>query len=234
MTDESTTKPDHLPRIFYEGGSWLIWTVDELEVLYKTAKIIGSATMTAPHFPRQSAELALPIEIMPCEAKWCFENHFCILVTAKFKIDLTTIPLIQLPQKYNSEIKIDDSSEYEIEPVDPPKIDPLLYKTYTNLKNKKYWISTGINFGCNFMVYQSEPWKCHSFALVWCESEIFDTRKLIQHVRIAESTKKSAIASFLLPDGSVKFLEFSRFKTQADDADDELVSDEDNDDINIV
>ena len=68
-----------LPRIFYEGGSWLIWAVNEIEKLFETAHIIGSAAMTAPHFPSQSSELSLPIELTPCEAKWCSENNFCSL-----------------------------------------------------------------------------------------------------------------------------------------------------------
>lgn len=214
--NENDEKKTPLPRIFFEGGSWLVWTATEVEEIYKTTHIVGSATMTAPHFPKQTGELSLPFELMPCEAKWCYENHFCTLNTLKANFDLTSVPASQLPSIYDKSIQIDNESEYEIEMIEPPDVDDFLYQTYCILKQKGFWIYDGKNYGCDFSIYKEEPWKCHSYALVWCEKEFLDTRKLIQHVRISESTKKKSIAAILTKDGSIKLVNFSRFKTKDD------------------
>lgn len=217
-----------LPRIYYEGGSWLIWTANEVEELYKLAKIVGCATLTAPHFPKQSNELSLPFELMPCEVRWCYDNHYCSLYVIKPKFELTTVPIPQLPSLYDKQIKIDDESEYENEPIEPPEIDSQLYETYCILKKKGFWIYDGQNYGCDFSIYKDEPWKCHSYALVWCEKEFFNTRQLIQHVRIAESTKKKAIAAIASEDGSINLVDFSRYKMK-DDHEDDIIIEEDDD-----
>lgn len=228
--DEKKVAP---PRIFSEGGSWLIWTVNEVEEIYNTTHIVGSATMTAPHYPKQTSELSLPFELMPCEVKWCYENNFCTLCAIKANFDLESVPASQLPQMFDQQIQIDDDSEYEILTVDPPEVDPLLYQTYCILKQSGYWIYNGQNYGCDFTIYQNEPWKCHSYALVWCEEKFLNTRKLIHHIRISESTKKNAIAAIQSDDGSVKLVQFFRYKSK-DDKDDEEVVIEDDDDTHFL
>ena len=214
--NESDEKKDSLPRVFFEGGSWLIWTTNEVDEIFKTTHIVGSATMTAPHYPKQTNELSLPFELMPCEAKWCYENHFCSLNVMKPNFDLTSVPVSQLPSIFDKPIQIDNESEYEIIPIEPPEVDNLLYQTYCILKKSGFWIYNGKNYGCDFSIYKDEPWKCHSYALVWCEKDLLNTRNLIQHVRISESTKKNAIAAILTDEGSVRLVNFSRCKARGE------------------
>ncbi|OHT05816.1 tRNA intron endonuclease, catalytic C-terminal domain containing protein [Tritrichomonas foetus] len=219
------TDRHELPRIFKEGGTWLVWTANEIETLWTTAHVIGAATMTAPFFPKQSNELSLPYEIMPCEVKWCHEKGFCRLVVAKFKIDFCEIDKSKIPVNYDKEVKIDDESEYDIVFTDPPEVDEIEYKTYCILRQKGFWVTDGKNYGCNFSIYKEEPWKCHSSALVWCEESILNTRNLIQHVRIAESTKKSAVTAILY-NNEIKFIDFTRYKAP-EEKDDMIIQDPD-------
>ena len=218
-------KNENLPRIFYEGGAWLIWTAEEVEKIWETAKVLGTASMTAPFFPKQSKILSLPYELSEIEVKWCFDRKLCVLVEPKFKIELNNIDQNVIPDKYEKPINIDNRSEYDIINVDPPNVDIFLYKTFCQLKEKDYWIFEGGNYGCDFVIYKMEPWKCHASTLVWCQRGPLDTRELIQHVRIAESTKKNAVAAVQVGD-EIKYINFTRYKTQ-NDPDDVVVIDED-------
>ncbi|KAH0789192.1 tRNA-intron endonuclease catalytic domain-like protein [Histomonas meleagridis] len=205
-----------MAKVFYEGDSWLIWDPNDIEKLRNEARVIGSATLTAPNFPQQSKFLGLPIELTSYEAKWCFENGFCKLVKPIFKDFNSDFPDEILEQNFRKiTIRAHDESEYEIEEIGPPILDPFKYKVYCDLK-QNYWISDASNYGCDFAIYISPPWECHSSAFIWCNNEILDTKKLIQLMRISETARKRLISAHLTPNGNIEYVEFSRYKSVED------------------
>ena len=205
---------EDIPLVFFEGGSFLVWKADDVKKLRENAGVVGEPVMTSPWYPRQNTHLSLPFEFTPYEIKWCIDNGKCRLVKPIFKNEISQT--FTEPPKFSPKIQqIHDESEFEIEPVDAPEVDNFKYQVFCLLKEKGFCVGDGTQYSCDFTVYKSEPWNCHSSALVWCEVGKFDTRKLIQHVRIADSTKKHAIAA-IASGSSVSFIELSRFKLPTD------------------
>ena len=198
--------------VFCEGGSWLIWRAKDFTVI-REHNIIGIPSLTAPAFPQQTKFLALPVELMPCEAKWLYEHGICRLVSAQFKdIDNTA----EIIPKYTELVYADREDEYDVVDVAPPVVDDLLYMTYCELQGKGFWVTNGIKYGSDFALYQTAPGSCHAFALVWCQSGEFDTHQLIQKMRVSESTKKTFLIAFKFNE-TVKFVDVKRHKDTLDD-----------------
>lgn len=200
-------------RIFFEGGAWLVWTAEEVQKLRKDAKVIGEATMTSPWYPKQSIHLSLPFEFTPCEVLWCYNKGFCKTVKPIFKDQITSI---KDAENYKSRIQVlHDDTEFNLEDVDPPSINPFLFEVYSDLKSKGFYVGDGSQYSCDFAVYRDAPWCCHSSALIWVEESELNTRTLIQHTRIADAAKKHGIAAIKV-ESKIKYVEFSRYKFTQD------------------
>jgi tRNA splicing endonuclease len=174
--------------------------------------------MTAPAFPQQSKHLALPVELSPCEAKWCYEKGFCVLVVSKYSsLDLAVkTDAAELPQTFRDMVRLDDPSMYDVEEVDPPEVDERVFQVYADLKAKGFWICDGAHYGSDFSIYKDVPGSCHSLALIWITSETMDTRKLIQCIRVGDSNKKAAV--FAVVSGSVvRYLTMNHWKDKSED-----------------
>jgi hypothetical protein len=203
-----------LPRIFFEGGSWLVWRADDISNLQSTARVLGTPSMTAPAFPQQSAYLALPVELMPCEAKWCHDRGLCAIVVARFHAPTQFAG--ELPKSFKDPMAADCPSEYDTEPAPPPDVPGGLYRVCSDLRARGLWVCDGANYGADFTVYRSVPGHDHSFALVWADARAIDTRKLIQYVRVAEASRKRAVLAIAAAD-IVRYVDVARLKS-ADEA----------------
>jgi hypothetical protein len=204
--------PSHLPRIFFEGGSWLLWNADDVTTLRSTAKVLGTPSMTSPAFPQQSTFLCLPVELMSCESRWCQEHGFCTLVLPRFHHFETDVPP-DLPTTYSGRISVDCESEYDVEEAPIPDVPELLYAVYSDLKARGFWVCDGNHYGADFAIYRTSPGSDHSIALVWCQESDVDVRKLVQYVRIAESAKKNAVMAVGGSMG-VRYINISRVKSE--------------------
>jgi hypothetical protein len=197
--------------VFFEGGSWLVWQAGDVSNLQATAHVLGTPSMTAPAFPQQSAFLSLPVELMPCEAKWCHDQGLCALVVARFHV--STHCAGDLPKSFTDPIPTDCPSDYDTEPTPPPDVPDNLYRVYCNLRARGFWVCDGANYGADFTVYRSVPGHDHSFALVWAEAGDTDTRKLIQYVRVAEASRKRAVLAIAAGD-VVRYINVARLKNR--------------------
>ena len=197
--------------VFFEGGSWLIWRSKDFSSL-REHKILGIPSMIAPAFPQQAKFLSLPVEIMPCEAKWLSENGFCRLVTAKFDEIETEV---EIPNKYVDIVCADREDDYDLVDVEPPIVDDIVYSAYLELREKGLWVTSGIKYGSDFALYETPPGSCHAFALVWCQRGEFDTRQLVQRMRVAEATKKTFLLAFKSNE-TVTFVDVKRHKDKAE------------------
>ena len=202
--------------IFLEGKSFLIWKADDVKFFRETAKIFGNLTMTSPWYNKQNLNLSLPFEITQFEAKWCLENGYCKLVRPIFKKNIQSFQ--ELPSFKSDIQQLFDEKEFEIEEITDYhfNVDDFQYSVYCFFKEKGFYVTEGLQYGCDFAIYKNSPWACHSSLLVWCEKTLFDTRKLIQHVRIADSARKKAVAAIETFDKKLNFVEFSRIKVNDD------------------
>ena len=217
VTHFSWMDESHVPLIFYEGGSFLAWKAEDVGFMREKAKVIGCATMTSPWYSKQNHNLALPFAFTPYEIKWCLEHKLCKLVKPIFKSEIKTPK--EIPQSFKSDIQVlHDDSEFDIEEITDfcfPS-DNFKYEIYCLLKEKGFYIADGSQYACDFAIYKKEPWICHSSVLLWCENELFDTRKLIQHARISDSTLKKAVVAIKTKDNTISFIELKRFKLTTD------------------
>jgi hypothetical protein len=165
--------------------------------------------MTAPAFPQQSTFLSLPVELMPCEAKWCHDQSLCDLVVARFHVP--THCAVDLPTSFTNPMGADCPSEYDAEPAPPPDVPDDLYRVYCDLRGRGLWVCDGANYGADFTVYRSVPGHDHSFALVWARAGQVDTRRLIQSVRVAEASRKRAVLAIAAED-AVRYIDVARLK----------------------
>lgn len=202
--------------LFHENDAWLVWNPDFVRVLRESAKIMGTPILTTPQFPQQSRDLSLPLELTAYEAKWCIENGFCHPVIPKFKTEIQPVTqdkideYIKTRQK-NSLQKLDDTNDYDMADCGGPVLDDFKYKIFNDLKKRDYWITSGENYGCDFVIYVDQPWMCHAIALVWCDDGCSNYRNMIQYVRVAESVKKKAIIA-IPQQSNIRYLEFIREK----------------------
>ena len=196
-------------RVFFEGNSYLIWTSKEVEILRREFKIIGNPTFTSSYYRRQLNDLTLPLEILSFEVLWLFNNNYCDIISPKFDLNIFNENFIN--ENPNLYLKVHEENEFEIEYINPPIIPLNIYKTYEYFKNKNFWIMDGLSYGCNFVIYKNEPWKCHSFGLILCSKELFDTRNLIQNVRISNSSKKHLIMIYFNEKNEINLIEIKRF-----------------------
>jgi tRNA splicing endonuclease len=91
----------------------------------------------------------------------------------------------------------------------------LLYAVCCHLDARGDWVRDGSNCRADFTKYRRRPASDHSIALVWCQDGDSDARKVVQHVRTAESTTKNAVMAVGAPVG-VRHVNVRRRKTEPD------------------
>lgn len=196
-------------RIFSEGDAWLIWDSDSVRTLRSIHGIIGSPSLTAPHFPQQSKFLGLPLSLSACEVLWCHSRGIAELCSARFPAPPPAPAGTSAPP---SRPCADRPCEYTAVPASPPPVDPLRYSVFCALKAEGYWVTDAANYGCDFAVYARAPWECHASALVWCMRGALDTKRLIALQRIAESALKRLLCASLSRGGALRLTEFRRLR----------------------
>ncbi|EAX91939.1 tRNA intron endonuclease, catalytic C-terminal domain containing protein [Trichomonas vaginalis G3] len=197
-----------LPRIFYEGGSWLVWTAGEVEELKKNAKVMGEASMTSPWYNHQNKYLGLPFEFSEYEVLWCAQNNLCRLVKPIFKEKI--VPIENSAYKFDTIIQAHKEDDFDEEDAEFPTPPLFKYQVFCDLKKYGYTIGDGSHYTCDFAVYKNDAWNSHSSALVWCQENDFDTRNLISWVRIADGAKKYGIVA-INADNKIKYIKFNRY-----------------------
>ncbi|KAH8739605.1 tRNA intron endonuclease [Cryptosporidium ryanae] len=84
--------------------------------------------------------------------------------------------------------------------------------------NHGYFVKQGSKYGCDFLVYEKDPSKCHSFALVQILRDEngsknshgygskLDMQELVLWVRVANKVNKMLIIALLLDNNEVKYV----------------------------
>lgn len=86
----------------------------------------------------------------------------------------------------------------------------LRYKTYKNLWEKGYYVSSGEKFGGDFLVYPGDPIMFHSQFIILCkhENEEIPITELSAQCRIACHVRKTQVYAFFSENQSIKYQSF--------------------------
>ena len=196
-------------RVFVEDGRCLIWTAKEWTVARENG-VLGIPSLTAPAFPQQSRFLGLPVVILGCEAKFLCERHGFTAVRAKFH-EIGEVNAAELPQQFVETVTVFNEDEFDVEEAALPEIDEIEYRTYSTLRDKGVWVTSGEKYGADFAVYTESPGACHASTLVWICRETIDTRRMIRAMRIAEAANKEMVMAMPAGDG-IRFVKAGRWK----------------------
>lgn len=203
-----------IPRFFLQDDSYLVWTPEEVRILRENFDVIGFSTTTSPWYPNQSNELVLPFKFSVYEVRYCFDRNYCKIVRANFKNHTFFTEDTDVSFDFQ---KVFDEDEFTEEIIDkPPVVDEFKYRVYCDLKEKGFCVCDGVTYGYDFTVYRRKPWNSHSYSLVWCETNLLDTRKLVQKVRTSEQTSKNCVIATLL-DNDLVYINVTRFKFKEED-----------------
>lgn len=86
-------------------------------------------------------------------------------------------------------------------------MEKLRYATYKDMWEREYYISTGIKFGGDFLVYPGDPHLFHATFIVKCVEDMdsVDVHDLVCWSRIGTATKKTLVLAFFGQTGQVSY-----------------------------
>jgi len=128
--------------------------------------------------------------------------------------DILQQTIERYPQLKKDSMLIEIPFEHELQPQDeivelmhlPPPEDlrpKTKWKTFEDLWNKKYYLTSGEKFGGDFLAYPGDPCKYHSQFIILCLPKLNATtcslsgREIIQHGRLGTNVKKTVILAYL-------------------------------------
>ena len=86
--------------------------------------------------------------------------------------------------------------------------DDLKFKVFSDLHSKGFFLTSGFQFACDFLVYEKDPYICHSKFMVVCRLEGVDNLNPLQVTslgRLSVSVKKQVLVAYLtMSDGHEK------------------------------
>lgn len=167
--------------------------------------IAGVLSGTLSAAPQQNLLLGVPLRLSIFDAIWLVRNHHAFLYdSAAYHQGLTTTnnsvdPSIDNKNQSNF-ITIPSTSsapgpppiEYQISidefmPKDTKTAQ--LYKVYSSLRSRGYWVLPGLRFGGDFVAYPGDPLLFHSHLIVSHADEVTN-QDLVHRGRLATGVKK--------------------------------------------
>ena len=86
----------------------------------------------------------------------------------------------------------------------------LKFKIFNDLLLKKYFITNGINYGGDFLIYKDDPIKVHSFSiLIILKCNEFNINFLQESIRISNNVNKSLVLCFNNENDELQYLNFN-------------------------
>ncbi|KAK0547748.1 tRNA-splicing endonuclease subunit [Tilletia horrida] len=169
------TYPDRA-LVWLANGDALVWNVEDVKLLRTKHNIIGLMTGSLPIAPQQNVFLGLPWQLFPEEVTFLLHSKAIVL------IDQSAIEREALLQASTSSASASSatppsSSPHILTSLTPApttlsaSFEPYLPSTpqslarnavFTELHSRAYFLSTGLRFGGEFVVYPGDPLRYHS------------------------------------------------------------------------
>lgn len=218
VVDDSTASKGSrvvLPVVFNANGPQvLIFSVEDIKTLRNKYNILGVLIGTLAHYPQQNLFLSVPLRLSIWEVVWLIESNVGVLVDYKsYRKSLTNIGKdCAEPCNSSSNLVTTDNetvnhdlqliSQYKVDLIDfiakhlqksKSTLNEFLknYHSYKFLKNQGFFISPGLKFGGELVIYPDDPLKYHSYAIV--KFNLFNVNDLIVGGRLASGVKKTIL-----------------------------------------
>ncbi|CAL1288750.1 unnamed protein product [Larinioides sclopetarius] len=91
------------------------------------------------------------------------------------------------------------------------EMEKLRYAVYKDLWEKKYFITSGVKFGGDFMAYEGDPLKYHALFVIvcMCRGQRFQGYDLVTYGRLGHQVKKTVALASLNEHGEVDYISLS-------------------------
>ncbi|XP_065898297.1 tRNA-splicing endonuclease subunit Sen34-like [Dysidea avara] len=176
----------------------LIWNAEDAYKLRKDHRIVGNYVGALPCKPRQDVWLGLPLELMPEETTLLLEQGVLRLHEAQ----RPPLPNIHSTEEgvVEKKLKMSTDDHATVDRVvrwsfpQTPQ-EELHYKVFRDLWTKGYYLTAGLKYGGDYLVYPGDPFLVHSHyvAIVKDSSEVFSTQQLILAGRVTTKVKKNVL-----------------------------------------
>lgn len=215
--DDHTASVDRrvvLPVVFTSSGpEVLLFNVEDVKRLRDEYNILGVLIGTLAQYPQQNVFLSVPLRLSIWEVIWLIESNAGILVDYKnYRKSLTnkSKALTESEKNPNFIVTSNEKVNHDMELVSAYKIDTVrfisqhlqyskatinemvkYYHNYKFLKNQGFFVSPGLKFGGELVIYPDDPLKYHSYAIV--KFNLFNVNDLIVGGRLASGVKKTIL-----------------------------------------
>ncbi|RLV86457.1 tRNA-splicing endonuclease [Meyerozyma sp. JA9] len=167
--------------------------------------IVGVLSGTLAAAPQQNLLLGVPLRLSIFDAVWLVRNsHAFLYDSAAYHQGLSTtsnpVDTSIDSANHSNFITIASTSsapgpppsEYQISidefmPKDTKTAQ--LYKVYSSLRSRGYWVSPGLRFGGDFVAYPGDPLLFHSHLIV-SHADTIANQELVHRGRLATGVKK--------------------------------------------
>eukprot|EP01138_Halocafeteria_seosinensis_P006861 gb/GECG01007016.1/.p1 GENE.gb/GECG01007016.1/~~gb/GECG01007016.1/.p1 ORF type:complete len:198 (+),score=22.55 gb/GECG01007016.1/:1-594(+) len=151
----------------------LLWDVDDIEYLRRECRIPLSAV---GHLSQGSKEATLPCIVHPLEACLCVQHGYAVVNKTDGTVVNHTCTIAELVACF--------------------AVQKDKYALYVDLWKQGYWVTSGIKFGGDFLVYEDDPTNVHAGYIValvppsYCETRLLE---IASKMRVGVATSKKLI-----------------------------------------
>ncbi|CAO3628922.1 unnamed protein product [Cunninghamella blakesleeana] len=163
-------------RISICGNKPFIFNTEDVKRLRCDYHIVGSLQGTLARFPLQNSFYGLPLLLLPEEVVLILKKGWgkCIFPSSSLTLVKEKTQKWDYPKTIQDELKC---------------------KVYEYLWHQGYFITSGIKFGGDYIVYLGDPMKFHSHFIISVQEKnaLWRLKDLITMGRLAKNTKKSFV-----------------------------------------
>ncbi|CAI6347702.1 unnamed protein product [Macrosiphum euphorbiae] len=174
-----------------------IWNSNDWYILRTTHRMLGSLIGTLPSTPRQEDQNGLPCLLLPEEVRLLVEN--CIARTVEYPSFTSlhtkeTAKINPFDTSPNVMIHLDEICSNIIEVPLPEfmnNLERIRYKVFKDLWSKGFYLTCGMKFGGDFLVYEGDPLAYHAKYIVNCRD--LDKQIMVSRSRVSSITNKKMV-----------------------------------------
>lgn len=158
----------------------LVFNVDHIQLFRERYRVLGVLIGTLPPYPQQNVFLSIPLRLLVFECLYLLDLDVANLRLTgpggetSYLFETFLAACLDFEKKCNGTCKI--KAHYDI---------------YRSLLERGYFISPGLKFGGDFVLYPGDPLKFHSYSIVLLNFS--STNDLVVGGRLATGVKKNLV-----------------------------------------
>ncbi|KAJ5079895.1 tRNA-splicing endonuclease subunit sen34-related [Anaeramoeba ignava] len=199
------------PKIFIFQDNGYVWDLESLKILREKHRILGSFLGTTPQYHSQNEFLVFPVLLMKEELFLCVSNDWVDLFEWEKNGLIKQFENFEEDEFQVKRLKTTSSSLIEIKTTNENKTYSKISKEkigffkskeekmraiiFRDLWQRGYFISSGLKFGGDYLLYPNDPGKFHASHIVKVVSSenVLTPKYLISSGRLGTSVNKKVI-----------------------------------------